>query len=67
MKLSISILRLSQCYLRIYYLFVTTNAHKYMVYIYINYTTNAATCFGISAQFSGSFDIAFAGVIYRGC
>jgi len=38
------------------------------IYIYIhiyilNYITNAATCFDISAPSSGSFDIAFAKVI----
>jgi len=39
------------------------------MYIYIktlNYITNAPTCFGVAAPFSGRFDIVFAKVIkYR--
>jgi hypothetical protein len=49
----------------VYYVFVLTNAHTHThthIYIYIyalNYITNAPTYFGVSVQFSRSFDIAF--------
>jgi hypothetical protein len=44
-----------------YLLFICTN--KYIYIKILNYITNASTCFGVSALFSGSFDIAFAKVI----
>ena len=54
-----------QCIFIFYCLFAPTNSYIY-IYIYItilNNTTDAPTCFGVSASSAGSFDIAFAKVI----
>jgi SUMO ligase MMS21 Smc5/6 complex component len=48
---------------RVFYLFVTTNAHTNTYIEMLNYITDAPTCFGASASSSRSFDTAFAKLI----